>query len=337
MKKRYWIAGASGLAGVAVVAKLLRRPRDVEWTEHAGEFAHAGHSRFINIDGARVHYQEAGPKDAPAMMLIHGFTAFNLVWSEVFLPIAAAGFRVIAPDLLGHGFSEKPANGEYTIESQARMILRLMDELGIERAAFVGNSYGAAIAAVCALDYAERVERLVLVDAVINDEPKNQAMLRVARAPLLGDIVSPLLLDSRWIIRRRLKKIHSEFAHLLFDEKRLQARHLPLRASSTQRAVLRTLRRWKAERIEREAHNITQPTLIIWGEDDTDTPLRSGRHLKRVIPDARLIIFRRCGHLPQEEYPKEFTELVTNFCRAKDVETEAARDVELLAASAVES
>ena len=301
------------MAGVAVAAKLLRRPRDVEWMEHAEGFAHAEHSRFIEIDGARVHYQEAGPKDAPTIMLIHGFSAFNLVWSEVFLPIAAAGFRVVAPDLLGHGFSEKPANGEYTIESQARMIMRLMDALGIERATFVGNSYGAAIAAVCALDYAERVERLVLVDAVINDEAKNQAMLRVARAPLLGDIVSPLLLDSRWIIRRRLKKIHSEFARLLFDEKRLQARHLPLRAASTQRAVLRTLRRWKAERIEREAHKIRQPTLIIWGEQDTDTPLRLGRHLKRVIPDARLIIFRRCGHLPQEEYPQEFTKLVTTF------------------------
>jgi pimeloyl-ACP methyl ester carboxylesterase len=315
MKKRYWIAGAAtGVAGAAVAAKLLARPRDVDWAEHAGELRHAGSSRFAEIEGARLHYQEAGAPDAPAILLIHGFTAFSLVWSEVLLPIAAAGFRVIAPDLLGHGFSEKPKSGEYTIESQARMIVSLMEHLGIERATLVGNSYGGAIAATCALDYPLRVEKLVLVGSVINDEAKNQFLLRVARSPLVGDIVTPLLMDSNMIIRRRLKKIHSEFAHLLFDEKRLQARHLPLRAASTQRAILRTLRRWKAERVEREAHLIQQPTLLIWGEQDTETPLRLGLRLNNLIPHSRLFVFNPCGHLPQEEYPVEFTRLVTEFC-----------------------
>jgi pimeloyl-ACP methyl ester carboxylesterase len=314
MKKRYWIAGATGVAGAAVAAKLLARPRDVDWAEHAGELRHAGSSRFAEIEGARLHYQEAGAPDAPAILLIHGFTAFNLVWSEVLMPLAAAGFRVIAPDLLGHGFSEKPKSGEYTIESQARMIVSLMDYLNIERATLVGNSYGGAIAATCALDYASRVEKLVLVGSVINDEAKNQFLLRVARSPLVGDIVTPLLMDSNMIIRRRLKKIHSEFAHLLFDEKRLQARHLPLKAASTQRAILRTLRRWKAERVEREAHLIKQPTLLVWGEQDTDTPLRLGVRIHNLLPDSRLIVFNPCGHLPQEEYPVEFTRLVTGFC-----------------------
>lgn len=335
MKKRYWIAGASGLAGAAVAAKLLSRPRDVEWLEHAGEFTHAEHSRFAEIDGARVHYQEAGLQDAPAILLIHGFTAFNLVWSEVLLPIAAAGFRVIAPDLLGHGFSDKPKDGEYTIDAQARMITRLMDCLGIEQATLVGNSYGGAIAATCALDYPARVKRLVLVGSVINDEAKKQFMLRLASSPLVGDIVTPLLMDSNLVIRRRLKKIHSEFAHLLFDEKRLQARHLPLKAASTQRAILRTLRRWKAGRIECEAHNIRQPALLIWGEHDTDTPLRLGKRLNNLLPDSRLIVFRECGHLPQEEYPVEFTKLVTDFCSAANDERElsAQEETEVLASA----
>ena len=314
MKKRYWIAGASGLAGAAVAAKLLSRPRNIEWEEHAAGFAHAERSRFALIDGARVHYQEAGQPDAPAILLIHGFTAFNLVWSEVLLPIAAAGFRVIAPDLLGHGFSAKPKGGEYTIESQARMVTRLMEHLCIERATLVGNSYGGAVAVTCALDHPSRVERLVLVSSVINDEAKNQFLLRVARSPLVGDIVTTLLMDSNMVIRRRLKKIHSEFAHQLFDEERLKARHLPLRAASTQHAILRTLRSWKAERIEREAHLIKQPTLLIWGEQDTETPLRLGVRMNELIPDSRLIVFRPCGHLPQEEYPAEFTKLVTKFC-----------------------
>lgn len=314
MKKRYWIAGASGLAGAAVAAKLLSRPRDVEWHKYSGKFAHSEYAHVAEIDGVRVHYHEVGSSDAPAIMLIHGFTAFSLVWSEVLLPIAAAGFRVVAPDLLGHGFTEKPKDGEYTIESQARLIVRLMDHLGIEKAVVVGNSYGGAIAAVCALDHPSRVEKLVLAGAVINDEPKNSFLLRLASAPLIGDVVTPLLMDSRLVVRRRLKKIYSEFAHSLFDEDRIQARHLPMKAARTQSAILRTLRRWKADRVEREAPAITQPTLIIWGEYDTDTPLKFGRRLNNLIPDSRLIVFRHCGHLPQEEYPKEFTKLVTDFC-----------------------
>ena len=318
MKKRYWIAGASVFGGAVVAAKLFSRPRDVEWQEYSDTLAHSEFSREVEVDGVQVRYQEAGPIDAPAMLLIHGFTAFNLVWSEVLLPLAAAGFHVIAPDLLGHGFTEKPKHGEYTIESQAGMIVRLMDRLGIERATLVGNSYGGAIAATIALDFPTRVNELVMVGAVINDEPKKQFLLRLACSPLFGDVISPLMLDSRYIVRRRLKKIHSAFAHLLFDEARLQARHVPMKAANTQRAILRTLRRWKADRIEREAHSITQPTLIIWGEQDTDTPLRHGKRLNSLIPGSRLIVFRNCGHLPQEEYPVEFTKLVSEYCRGSE-------------------
>jgi pimeloyl-ACP methyl ester carboxylesterase len=318
MKKRYWITGASVVVGAAVAVKLLSRPRDVEWHKHARELAHSEYSRTVEVDGVRVRYQEVGPRDAPTLLLIHGFTAFNLVWSEVLLPLANAGFHVIAPDLLGHGFTEKPKHGEYTIDSQARLIVRLMDNLGLERATLVGNSYGGAVAATVALDYPSRVEKLVMVGAVINDEPKSSFLLRLASAPLIGDVVTPLLMDSRMVVRRRLKKIHSEFAHLLFDESRIQARHLPMKAANTQSAILRTLRHWKADRIERDAHLITQPTLIIWGENDSDTPLRHGKQLHDLMPGSVMKVFRNCGHLPQEEYPVEFTRLVTDFCSGEE-------------------
>ncbi|HEV2912733.1 MAG TPA: alpha/beta hydrolase [Pyrinomonadaceae bacterium] len=315
MKKRYLIAGASGLAGGALAVRLLMRPRDVDWAEHREHLHHAERSRFADVGGVRVHYQEAGPKDAPPVLLIHGFCASNLVWSDVLLPIAGAGLRVIAPDLVGFGFSEKPRDGEYTIDAQARMITGLMDELGIERATLVGSSYGGAVAATCALDAPDRVERLVLVDAVTNDEAKQQPLLRLAALPLMGDLISPLLADSYRLMRRRAKKLYAVSNAQLFDRQRAEAHHRPLRASATQRAVLRTLRRWRASRIEAEAHRIKKPTLLVWGEDDADIPLRHGLRLHELMPDARLIVFRRCGHLPQEEYPREFAKLVADFCK----------------------
>jgi pimeloyl-ACP methyl ester carboxylesterase len=316
MKKRYWMTGGLGLAGASLLAiKMLRRPHEVVWAEHAHALPHAEHSRFLEIEGVRVHYWEAGARTSPPLLLIHGFTASNFVWNDVFLPIAESGFRVIAPDLVGFGFSEKPRDGEYTIDAQARMLISLMDHLGIERATLVGSSYGGAIAATCALDFQERVQRLVLVDAVINDHAKRRFLLRLAASPVLGDFLSPLMLGSRQLVHQQLRKGYAPENRHLFDEQRIRAHHRPLLAASTQRAALLTLRRWNAERIEREAHRIKQPTLLIWGEVDPEIPLAHGRRLFELILDSQLVVFRRCGHMPMEEYPREFTEVLIDFCR----------------------
>jgi pimeloyl-ACP methyl ester carboxylesterase len=157
------------------------------------------------------------------------------------------------------------------------------------------------------------LQKLVLVGSVTNNEATKYLLLRLFGFPLVGDIVSPFLLGSRTLLRRRMKKVYERHSWVL-DERRVEARHRPLRAANTHRAIIRTVRRWNAERIERDAHLINRPTLLIWGDNDPEVPLRHGEHLARSIAGSRLIIFRNCGHLPQEEYPLGFTELVSEFC-----------------------
>src|SRR5262245_32422186 len=193
MKKRYWIAGAATLA---VAVKLLLRPRDADWNRNRHVVFHSDHSRFADVDGVRVHYQEAGEPTAPALVLIHGFASSTLVWSKVFLRLAAAGFRVIAIDMLGFGYSGKPRNGEYTIAGQASLLIGLLDHLKIKRATLVGSSYGGAVAATCALDYQQRVRKLVLIGTVNNNRPLSYKLMRVFSSPVFGDVVSPLLIGS---------------------------------------------------------------------------------------------------------------------------------------------
>jgi pimeloyl-ACP methyl ester carboxylesterase len=314
MKKRYWIAGtATAAATLAVAAKLLARPRDADWNKCRHVIFHSEHSRFVDIDGVRVHYQEAGDAKAPAVVLIHGFASSTLVWSKVFLDLAAAGLRVIVPDMLGYGYSGKPRNVEYTIASQANFIARLLDRLRIKRATIVGSSYGGAVAATCALDYPSYVSKLVLVGAVSNNRPLAFKLMKVFGAPIFGDVVSPLLIGSRRLLRMRMKKVYDRHSWVL-DERRVDARHQPLRASRTQRAIIRTVRGWDAERISRDAHLIKQPTLLLWGENDPEIPLADGERLHEQIHNSRLIVFLNCGHLPHEEYPGEFTEVVKQFC-----------------------
>jgi pimeloyl-ACP methyl ester carboxylesterase len=98
------------------------------------------------------------------------------------------------------------------------------------------------------------------------------------------------------------------------DESRIEARHRPLRTRATQRAIIRTVRHWNADRVSLEAHLIKHPTLLVWGDTDQDVPLEDGRRLQQQIEGSRLVVFPQCGHLPHEEYPQEFTELVTDFC-----------------------
>src|SRR6267154_1518361 len=327
MKKRYLLAGVSGIVAGAVAAKLLTRPRDVSWPDSINLIYHAEHSWFTTIDGVRIHYQEAGDQDAPPLILIHGFISSNLVWNEVFLPLAGAGFRVIAPDLPGYGYSDKPVDGEYTIAAQALAVLGLMDRLEIDRATIVGASYGGAVAALLALDCPERVAKLVLVGAVSNDEPKQKLLLRLASVPLLGDLATPLFLGSRWILRKRTADVYRRLG-LPIDERKLEARHHLLETANTHRAMIRTVRRWSANRISREASLIRQSTMLVWGEEDTHIPISEAFRLRDAIPNSRLTVFRNCGHLPPTEYPEKFVEVVAGFCKAGETQGEKPQPLE---------
>jgi len=327
IKKRYLLAGVSGVIAGAVAAKLLTRPTDVSWPDSINLIYHPEHSWFTTVNGVRVHYQEAGDENAPPMILIHGFISSNLVWNETFLPLAQAGFRVIAPDLPGYGYSDKPSDARYTIDAQADAVVGLMDRLGIDQATIVGASYGGAVAATIALDYPERVDKLVLVGAVTNDQPKKKLLLRLASVPLLGDIATPLFLGSRWILRKRTEEVYRRLGYPV-DERKLAARHHLLETAATHRAMIRTVRRWHADRISRAAALISQPTMLIWGDEDTHIPVSNAFRLRDAIPNSRLIIFRRCGHLPPTECPAKFVEVVAEFCKTEAAIKERSRTLD---------
>ena len=314
MKKRYLLAGLTGMAAGVVATKLLTRPRDVSWPDSLEFIYHPEYSWFTTVDGVRVHYQEAGDEQAPPVILIHGFISSNLVWSPILLSLARKGFRVIAPDLPGYGYSDKPADARYTIAEQARAIIGLMDELQIKKAMVVGASYGGAIAATMALDYPERVEKLILVGAVSNDDAKKNFLLRVSCLPLIGDIATPLFLGSRWILRKRMQNMYRRMQKPI-NERMIAARHHLLATANTHRAMIRTARAWSANRIQREASLIRQPTMLVWGDADDHIPLTNAFRLRDMIPNAKLIVFRNCGHIPPAEHPEKFVEAVAEFCR----------------------
>jgi pimeloyl-ACP methyl ester carboxylesterase len=326
MNKKNLALGAGGAIGAVIAWKMLTRARGVNWKEAADNIHHVKNSHFVEVDGATVHYQEFGDKTNPTLLLIHGYTASTYVWKTVAPMLADANFHVVAVDLLGFGYSDKPAQFDYTIASQARMIERFMNRLGIGKATIIGSSYGGAVASTLALDYAERVEKLVLVGAVCNDEVLENPILKLAAIPVLGEVLTPFMLDSKLLSKRRMKKTLAPDSHHLITNERVESVIRPLKAKDAHHSVLASARNWDANRIQEDAHLINQPTLLIWGENDTVIPIHNGQCLYDSVLNSRLVILKNCGHLPQEEKPQKFVELVSDFCRSRKGEIEKQAD-----------
>ena len=162
----------------------------------------------------------------------------------------------------------------------------------------------------------------MLVDPVTNDEPKNHPVLRLASLPGVGELITPFIADSKFFLRHRMRETIAKVNHHLVTEERMAAIRRPLNSAEGHRSLLATSRNWHAKRIEQDAHLIKQPTLIIWGDQDTVIPIKGGYKLRREIPNSRLVVLTGCGHVPPEEKSEIFTELVKEFCMDRNMERE---------------
>ena len=317
MKKRNLAIGVGAAIGAAVAVKMLTRAKTVDWDQISDQVVHSDRSQFVTVDGIHIHYQEFGDAANPPIVLIHGYTASLFVWHKVAPMLADAGFRVVAMDLVGFGYSEKPRWFEYTIAAQARMVSGLMQRLGIGRATVMGSSYGGAVAMTLALDYPASVEKLVLIDAVCNDELLRHPILRLVSMPAVGEAITPFIVDSRLMLKRRMRKTLSSSNYDLITKDRIANVMRPLKAADAHHSLLATSRNWRACRLEQDANLIDQPTLIIWGEDDNVVGIHNGHKLHDSILHSRFVVLRNCGHVPAEEKSEIVSELVNEFCRDK--------------------
>ncbi|MBX7218613.1 MAG: alpha/beta hydrolase [Blastocatellia bacterium] len=316
--KQKALIAASGMALAGGIAwRYASRPRDIRWIDYAGEMHQATTSNFAVVDGVRLHFQERGARNNETIVLLHGFASSNYTWKDCFAPLVEAGYHVIAPDLKGFGFSEKPADNRYHIQDQAHLIIGLLDHLGVERAVFCGNSYGGGTSLACALMHPQRVRGLILVDAAFNDVPITQKpyglSLLLARTWGLGEVGAPLLLGSKAFIRNGLRGMFHDKSAV--TEERVRAYHRPLRSSNCQQAILAASRQWDLNWIESELGDVHVPTLVLWGEFDPVIPLTQGARLHLSVPNSEFIVIPECGHLPQEEQPETTAEIMIDFCR----------------------
>jgi pimeloyl-ACP methyl ester carboxylesterase len=247
---------------------------------------------FAQIEGTRVRYVDRG--QGPAVVLLHGFASALDTWEGV-LPRLARTHRVIALDLKGFGWTDRPP-GDYSPRAQARLVRALLDERGVREAAIVAHSWGASVALAFALRYPSRVTRLALYDAWVYEDQLPTFFLW-ARTPGVGEALFSLFYQER---------PDERLAMAFYDPRRITERFASaveraLDRPGTVAAALAAVRGQRYERAQDRYRTIAAPTLLLWGREDAVTPLAYGERLERDLPNARLVVYPRCGHLPMIE------------------------------------
>lgn len=275
----------------------------------------AVHQTEIRLHGHRLCYRTGGR--GPVLLLIHGITNSCASWEPVFAQLATR-FTVIAPDLLGHGQSDKP-RGDYSLGASASLMRDLMVALGHERATIVGHSLGGGIAMQMAYQFPERVERLVLVSSGGLGRQVTP-MLRAVALPA-AEYVLPLLASQPlvsvgsklggWVERVGLR-FGSDVAAMASGVASLQDIEARRAFVHTARSVIdiggqrvsATDKLYLAEAV---------PTLILWGDRDSIIPARHGIRAHGLMPGSRLRIFEGAGHFPHHDDPPGFAAALTEF------------------------
>ncbi len=265
---------------------------------------------FATIDGVRMRYVDEG--SGPAVVLVHGFASSLETWTPVRPALLASGHRVIAMDLRGFGWTDRPP-GDYSSTAQANLILGLLDQLGVERAAFVGHSYGAGVVLRLALLAPERVERIALYDAWAYSG-QLPAFFHVARADGIGEAMFAAWYGERAEDRMALAFFDQRFVTMEL----IDAVDASLRRPGTYAAALAAVRGMHYEEVEDTYGTLTQPTLLLWGREDRVTPLEIGELLSRQLPGARLVVYPGCGHFPMIEHAAQSTAELVRFLSVED-------------------
>ncbi len=271
-------------------------------------------ARFADVGGARIRFTDVG--EGPAVVLVHGFASSLDVWPDVVKALQKR-HRVIALDLKGFGWSDRP-EGDYSPAAQAQLVIALLDKLGVEKASFVGHSWGASVVLTLALRTPERVDRIALYDAWVYEAQLPTAFL-FARADGVGEAIFGLFYDQRADDKIALAFYDPDAVpQALVDEVEEQ-----LERPGTTAAALAAVRGQRYEDLEKRYREIRQPVLLLWGREDRVTPLDIGERLSKELPHAELVVFPQCGHFPMIEARHPSTRALAAFLAPKVAEERA--------------
>jgi pimeloyl-ACP methyl ester carboxylesterase len=285
-----WIAGmavAAILSFVGYTYLLLDEP-EVPRSLMEAKYATPPSKFLVLPDGRRIHYRERGPRNAPALVLLHGFMGTLFVW-EPWSHALSDGFRVISLDLPGHGLTGAVPGDDYSQAAMTDCVKAVADKLGLAKFAVAGNSMGGAVAARFAERYPERVSHLILIDAAgawINRRPRLHLTYFAVHTPVLD----------RWVTHAVISRL-PDLGRMEGSRRALRA-HLGLPDDTF---------------VWDHVNAIRAPTLILWGRKDRLIPLEAADAWHKAISGSKLIIYPDAAHVSMADVPAQSARDVRDF------------------------
>ncbi len=264
---------------------------------------------LVQVGEWRLHVRDSGPRDAPVVLMLHGFGASLHTW-DAWAQGLSATRRVIRFDLPGNGLSEPDPAGNYTDARSLQLVLALMDQLGVARASVVGHSIGGRMAWTLAARHPERVERLVLVapDGFASPGFKYG---RAAEVPAVLGLMRYAM--PKAVLRMNLAPAYAD-PRFLTDELTTRYHDLML-APGGRDAMLKRLEQTVLTDPRPLLADIVAPTLLVWGEADAMIPVANAQDYLAAVKGSRLVSFPGVGHLPQEEAAQASLGAAADFLR----------------------
>jgi pimeloyl-ACP methyl ester carboxylesterase len=268
-------------------------------------------SVFVDVAGMKVHLRDEGPRDdLSPIVLLHGSGSSLHAW-EGWVAALKAQRRVITLDLPGFGLTGPSPDGIYAVDNDVRVVLALLDKLGVARCVLGGNSLGGAVAWRAALAHPSRVDKLILVDA--GGYPSHSTSIplgfRLARMPVVSWLLQHTL--PRFLVVQGMRNVFGD-PNKVTPEMVDRAVELTQREGN-RRAFIERTRQRPAGSLAGRIAELKLPTLVMWGGRDRLIPPDDAAHFHRDIAGSTLAIFDDLGHAPEEEDPVRSVAAVKQF------------------------
>ncbi len=253
-------------------------------------------SQFVTIDETPVHYRINGSGET--LVLLHGTGASLHTWA-VWTDTLAKDFRVISLDLPAYGLTGPHRGGKYTLDFYAQFLDKFLQRIGVEQFSLAGNSLGGGIAWRYASLFPDKVNKLILIDAVAYPQAKEPPLVfRLAKNKLLSKLL--LKISPKFLFEKSMKEVY--YQDDLVDDALIDRYYeLYLRKGNRQAFIdrIRTMQAADTTLLQ----NIQIPSLIMWGKHDEWVRLENAYKFERDLPQAELIVYEKAGHVPMEEIP----------------------------------
>ena len=274
--------------------------------------------QYVTIHGHRRAYVKAG--SGPALLLLHGLACDHTTWEPV-VEALSRRYTVIAPDMLGHGLSDKP-RADYSVGGYANGMRDLLTVLGIDKVTVIGHSFGGGVAMQFAYQFPERTERMMLVSSG-GLGPEVTPAIRAITTPgfhqAMGLLTLPGIRHAGVVGLKTLSMTGLRTTHDLGEVADIYESFKDPQTRAATRHVVRAVVDWKGQIVtmaDRAYLTDAMPMAVVWGRHDMVIPVRHASNAAALAPKARVEVIPDAGHFPHKDHPERFVKIVEDWVRS---------------------